>query len=172
MKYVATILTNAFTASNPFRFVANLSGSHQRNFQRPERCATSSRDESPPGLWMSVISDRKTSKNLWILSGLFWSHKLSQTQSDKRLTLCAVRKVYPMHCSTSWYFLVIWHRNPPISGRFYMILPYFTPHFHHFHLFHMFVTFRFAWGACEQMASEANDSSRVARCIWSNRSSA
>ena len=52
----------------------------------------------------------KTMKNQWILSGLLWiifetcsTHKLSQTQClDKRLTLCAVRKVCPMHCSTSW----------------------------------------------------------------------
>ena len=70
VKYVETILNYFFTASNPFRFVANLSGSHQRNFQRPERGATSSQDESPPGLCFSKFRTQKKhvklQKQLWI----------------------------------------------------------------------------------------------------------
>ena len=68
VKYVETILKYFFTASNPFRFVANLcSGSHQRNFQRPERGATSSQDESPPGLCFSKFRTQKNCKTMdWV----------------------------------------------------------------------------------------------------------
>ena len=65
MREICCILKYFFTASNPFRFVANLcSGSHQRNFQRPERGATSSQDESPPGLCFSKFRTQKNCKTM------------------------------------------------------------------------------------------------------------
>ena len=63
--------------------------------------------------------------------------------------------------------LAMGKRKQPISGWFSMVFRY--PLFPSIsHVCHIWLW----WGACEQMASEANDSSRVARCIWSNRSSA
>ena len=59
-----TILKYVFTASNPCRFVANLSGSHQRNFQRPEKGATSSQDELPPGLRIQISDTEKLYKTI------------------------------------------------------------------------------------------------------------
>jgi hypothetical protein len=57
-------LKYVFTASNPCRFVANLSGSHQRNFQRPEKGATSSQDELPPGLRIQISDTEKLYKTI------------------------------------------------------------------------------------------------------------
>ena len=42
----------------------NLSGSHQRNFQRPEKGATSSQDELPPGLRIQISDTEKLYKTI------------------------------------------------------------------------------------------------------------
>ena len=82
--------------------VANLSGSHLRNVQRPERGATSSQDESPPGTNPSQSHDvsMQLSDNDRVSLSFGKNNNIQQLifrKTLKRATLRAVlRKVCPI----------------------------------------------------------------------------